>query len=198
MTPQPKSTTCPGCGCPRAEYTPGCSRCSNRHSRWRKQGHPDAKDPIPAKTHCAKCGYPLDKTNPDCDACRKRAYSRAKREGRKADVPPRTRPKPRKTEDEIRATTEHNRRALDAWLQARRARLNTTPPAPREPISTDTADLISENRAVELTGCTRTAIRNAVKAGTLQCLEVHKPMSTKRFFSRAEVTAWATNHQKDE
>lgn len=198
MTPHPKPTTCSGCGCPRAEYTPGCPRCSARHSRWRKQGHPDAKDPIPAKTHCAKCGYPLDKTNPNCDACRKRAYSRAKREGQKADVPPRTRPKPRKTEDEIRATTEHNRRALDAWLQARRARLNTTPPAPREPISTNTADLISENRAVELTGCTRTAIRNAVQAGTLQCLEVHKPMSTKRVFSRAEVTAWAANHQKDE
>ena len=172
MTPPTKPTTCSGCGCPRAEYTPGCSRCSNRHSRWRKRG------------------------NPDCDACRKRAYSRAKREGKKADVPPRTRPKPRKTEDEIRATTEHNRRALDAWLQARRARLNTTPPAPREPISTNTADLISENRAVELTGCTRTAIRNAVRDGALQCLEVHKPMPTKRFFSRSEVTAWATNHQK--
>ena len=28
------------------------------------------------------------------------------------------------TEAEINATTEHNRRALDAWLQARRARLN--------------------------------------------------------------------------
>lgn len=197
MTPPTKPTTCPRCGCPRAEYTPGCSRCSTRHSRWRKQGHPDAKDPIPAKTHCAKCGYPLDKTNPDCDACRKRAYSRAKREGRKADVPPRTRPKPRKTEDEIRATTEHNRRTLDAWLQARRARLNTSPPAPREPISTNTTDLISENRAVELTGCTRTAISNAVKAGTLQCVEVHKPMSTKRLLSRSEVTAWAANHQKD-
>ena len=105
---------------------------------------------------------------------------------------------PRKTEAEIRATTEHNRRALDAWLQARRARLSKTPPAPREPISTDTADLISENRAVELTGCTRTAIRNAVKAGNLQCIEVHKPMPTKRFLSRSEVTAWATNHQKDE
>lgn len=110
----------------------------------------------------------------------------------------RPRPKPRKTEDEIRATTEHNRRALDAWLQARRARLNTTPPAPREPISTNTADLISENQAVELTGCTRTAIRRAVQAGNLQCVEVHKPMSTKRFFSRSEVTAWAASHQKDE
>lgn len=189
MTPPTKPTTCPECGCPREEYTPGCTRCSARHSRWRKQGHPDAKDPIPAKTHCAKCGYPLDKTNPDCDACRKRA-------GVKADVPPRT--KPRKTDNEIRATTERNRRALDAWLQARRARLNTTPPAPREPTSTNTTDLISENRAVELTGRTRTAIRNAVRDGALQCLEVHKPMSTKRFFSRSEVTAWATNHQKDE
>jgi len=98
----------------------------------------------------------------------------------------------------MRATTEHNRRALDAWLQARRARLNTTTPAPREPIGTNIAGLISENRAVELSGCTRTAIRNAVKAGTLQCLEVHRPMSTKRVFSRSEVTAWATSHQKDE
>lgn len=196
MTPHPKPTTCPECGCPRAEYTPGCSRCSTRHSRWRATGHPDAKDPIPAKTHCARCGYPLDKTNPDCDACRKRAYSRAKRAGTAANVPART--KPRKTDEEIRATTEHNRRALDAWLQARRKRLAEIQPAPREPISTNTADLISETRAVELTGRTRTAIRNAARAGDLQCLEVRRPMSTKRFFSRAEVIAWATNHQKDD
>ena len=116
--------TCPGCGGPREEYTPGCHRCAARHSRWRAQGHPDAKDPIPGKTSCAKCGWDLDDTNPDCDTCRKRAYSRAKKAGKIANVPPRTRPKPRKTEDEIRATTEHNRRNLDAWLQARRARLN--------------------------------------------------------------------------
>lgn len=126
------TTTCPGCGGPREEYTPGCSRCSARHSRWRAQGNPDAKDPIPGKTICAKCGWDLDETNPDCDTCRKRAYSRAKREGKIANVPPRTRPKPRKTEDEIRATTEHNRRALDAWLQARRARLNPENNHPRE------------------------------------------------------------------
>ena len=198
MTHRPKPTICPGCDGPVEEYTPGCHRCATRHSRWRAAGHPDAKDPIPGKTECARCGYPLDKVNPDCDTCRKRAYSRAKREGIKANVPPRTRPNPRKTEDGMRATTEYNRRALDAWLQARRARLSETPPEPREPISTNIADLISENRAVELTGCTRTAIRNAVRDGALQCLEVHKPMSTKRFFSRAEVTAWATIHQKDE
>ena len=118
------TTTCPGCGGPREEYTPGCHRCAARHSRWRAQGHPDAKDPIPGKTSCAKCGWDLDETNPDCETCRKRAYSRAKKAGKIANVPPRTRPKPRKTEAEIRATTEHNRQALDAWLQARRARLN--------------------------------------------------------------------------
>lgn len=145
-------------------------------------------------TTCIKCGAPLDHCNPNCDTCRKRAYSRAKRDGVDANVPGRT--KPRKTDEEIRATTEHNRAALNAWLQARRARLAETLPAPREPISANTADLISENRAVELTGCTRTAIRNAVQDGDLQCLEVHRPMSTKRFFSRAEVIAWDTNHQK--
>lgn len=79
------TTTCPGCGGPREEYTPGCSRCSARHSRLRAQGEPRRK-----------------------------------------------RPKPRKTEDEIRATTEHNRRALDAWLQARLARLNPENNHPRE------------------------------------------------------------------
>ena len=44
----------------------------------------------------------------------------------------------------------------------------------------------------------RTAIRNAAQAGDLQCLEVRRPMSTKRFFSRAEVTAWAATHQRED
>lgn len=190
-----KNPNCPGCGGPREEYTPGCHRCSARHARWRATGHPDAKNPIPSKTTCTKCGTPLDEFNPNCDTCRKRHQSRAKRAGENANLPPRTRPAPRKTPDEIRATTERNRESLEAWLQARRERLQATPPTPREPISTNTADLISENRAVELTGCTRTEIRRNAQNGDIQCLEVHKPMSTKRFFSRAEVLAWANRKE---
>lgn len=156
---------------------------------------PRRKKPGPIENYLHQMRDPLDEFDPNCDTCRKRHQSRAKRAGENANLPPRTRPAPRKTPDEIRATTERNRESLEAWLQARRERLNATPPTPREPISTNTADLISENRAVELTGCTRTAIRNAVRDGALQCLEVHKPMSTKRFLSRAEVLAWANRKE---
>lgn len=194
MTTNDKPATCPGCGCPREEYTPGCQRCSVRHSRWRATGHPDAKDPIPGKTTCAKCGYPLDKFNPNCDTCRKRAYSRAKRDGKKATLPPRTTPKQR-TAEEIRATTAHNREALDAYLRARRERLKNEPPA-RRTTSFDASDIISENRAVELTGVTRCAIRRAVKNGDLECRVAQHGAQTRRFLSRTKVLIWANRKQK--
>lgn len=194
MTTNHKPATCPGCGKPREEYTPGCKRCSVRHSRWRATGHQDAKDPIPGKTTCAKCGYPLNKFNPNCDTCRKREYSRAKRENRKSHVPPRTTPKQR-TAEEIRATTAHNREALDAYLRARRERLKTEPPA-RRTTSFDTSDIISENRAVELTGVTRCAIRRAVKNGDLDCRIAQHGAQTRRFLSRTQVLIWATRKQK--
>lgn len=190
------STYCQGCGGPREEYTPGCPpRCSVCHSRWRATGHPDAKDPIRGKTQCAKCGSPLDKFNPNCDTCRKRAYSRAKREGRHANIPPRTTPRLR-TDKETRATTESNRKALDAWLQARRERLNQHRP-PHKAASFDAADLISENHAVEITGATRCAIRRAVKNGDLQCHTVQHGLQTRRFLSKTKVLIWATKNAKD-
>lgn len=194
MTTHPKPAICPGCGGPLEEYTPGCPRCSTRHSRWRATGHPDAKDPIPGKTTCAKCGCLLDKFNPNCGTCRKRAYSRAKRDGRPANLPPRTSPKQRTTE-EIRTTTERNREALDAWLRARRERLKNEPPTTRA-TSFDTADLISENHAVELTGVTRCAIRRAVKNGDLECRVAQHGAQTRRFLSRTQVIIWATRNQK--
>lgn len=191
-----KQPTCPGCGGPREEYTPGCQRCSARHSRWRATGNPQAKDPIPGKTTCANCGCPLDACNPDCDVCRKREYSRAKRENRKPSVPPRTKQVPRKTDNEIRATVEYNRKTLDAYIKTRRARLAKTQPAPRTPISIDITDMISESRAIEITGCTRTSIRRAIENGDLQHKEVQHGTQTRRFLSRTAVIIWATKKQR--
>lgn len=197
MTKHTPAKTCPGCAAPVAEYTPGCPRCSARHSRWRATGHPDAKDPIPGKTKCAKCGSPLDKFNPNCETCRKRAYSRAKREGRPANIPPRTSPRHR-TDEEIRATTETNRKSLDAWLHARRERLKSAQTATHKAQSFDVADLISENQAVEITGATRTAIRRAVKNGDLECRTATHGQQTRRFLSKTQALIWATNSTKDQ